>query len=142
MATNAESGKSSLKIFLGSLFVVILLIAVFLSQDRKTADLASEQPAASSVTSPMTKMQGRETLKGEEQISQPAEQSSQDVEQTSPRKQTSSRKQTESARAKRNRPNISNGRRSETSAGELIPVLTGGAGAHHSLGGGASLGGH
>ncbi len=136
MATDAESGKSSLKIFLGSLFLVILLIAVFLSQDRKTANLASEQSATSSITSPMTKMQGRETLKDEEQISQQAEQRSQDVEQTSPRKQN------ESVRAKRKRPNMSNGRRSESSAGELIPVLTGGAGAHHSLGGGASLGGH
>lgn len=115
---------------------MILLIAVFLSQDRKTANLASEQSATSSVASPMTKVQGRETLKREDQISQQAEQRSQDVEQSSPRKQN------ESVRAKRKRPNMSNGRRSESSAGELIPVLTGGAGAHHSLGGGASLGGH
>ncbi len=31
--------------------------------------------------------------------------------------------------------------KSNYSDGELVPVLTGGAGAHHSLGGGSSLGG-
>jgi len=31
--------------------------------------------------------------------------------------------------------------KSTYSEGELVPVLTGGAGAHHSLGGGSSLGG-